>query len=240
MNRQAVALAADSAVTIETSEGDSKAWQSANKIFGLSRHHSVGVMIYGSADFMRVPWETVIKMYRDQLGDQSLKTLADYADDMLAFIAKNRKLFPPKEQSLYVGGTTMSRYDAIRRDIEERADAVIQANGSVTTAETAAIVQDTIQEHHDFHDVLQQVRRDYFSGPIIDVVAVLPKDELASMAESLVSLTSFRRKVSLQVETVGGPIDVAVISKGDGFVWIRRKNYFDLTNNAHFVAKYLA
>jgi len=30
-----------------------------------------------------------------------------------------------------------------------------------------------------------------------------------------------------QRETVGGPIDVAVLSKGDGFVWIKRKSYFD-------------
>jgi len=34
------------------------------------------------------------------------------------------------------------------------------------------------------------------------------------------------RRVSMDAETVGGPIDVAVISKGDGFVWIKRKHYF--------------
>jgi hypothetical protein len=27
-----------------------------------------------------------------------------------------------------------------------------------------------------------------------------------------------------EFETVGGPIDVAVISKGDGFVWVKKKN----------------
>ena len=40
-------------------------------------------------------------------------------------------------------------------------------------------------------------------------------------------------------ETVGGPIDVAVISKGDGFIWIKRKHYFDPKLNPHFMAKYL-
>ena len=34
------------------------------------------------------------------------------------------------------------------------------------------------------------------------------------MAESLVNLTSFKRRVTMDAETVGGPIDVAVISKG--------------------------
>jgi hypothetical protein len=39
-------------------------------------------------------------------------------------------------------------------------------------------------------------------------------------------------------ETVGGPIDVAVISKGDGFVWIKRKHYFVPELNHHFFANY--
>jgi hypothetical protein len=62
--------------------------------------------------------------------------------------------------------------------------------------------------------------------PIINVVISLPKTELAAMAEFLVNLTSLKRKVSLQAETVGGPVDVAVISKRDGFVWIKKKEYF--------------
>jgi len=39
-------------------------------------------------------------------------------------------------------------------------------------------------------------------------------------------------------ESVGGPVDVAVISKGDGFVWIKRKYYFDSDINKHFFDKY--
>ena len=75
-------------------------------------------------------------------------------------------------------------------------------------------------------------------GPILDAVSALPIDELGSMAETLVNLTSFKRRVTLDAETVGGPIDVAVISKGDGLVWIRRKHYFDPTLNHHFFANY--
>jgi hypothetical protein len=58
------------------------------------------------------------------------------------------------------------------------------------------------------------------------------------MAESLVSLTSFKRRVTQDPETVGGPIDVAVISKGDGFVWINRKHYFNPALNHQFFANY--
>jgi hypothetical protein len=58
------------------------------------------------------------------------------------------------------------------------------------------------------------------------------------MAETLVNLVSFRKQVTLEAETVGGPIDVAVISKGDGFVWIKRKHYFDPALNHHFFKNY--
>ncbi len=52
-----------------------------------------------------------------------------------------------------------------------------------------------------------------------------------------VTLTSLKRKVSLQAETVGGPVDVAVLSKRDGFVWIRRKQYFKEELNQHMVLR---
>lgn len=74
--------------------------------------------------------------------------------------------------------------------------------------------------------------------PILEMVSGLPKDELAAMAESLVNLTAFKRKISKTMETVGGPIDVAVISKGDGFIWVKRKHYFRPELNQRFFSNY--
>jgi hypothetical protein len=81
---------------------------------------------------------------------------------------------------------------------------------------------------------IEQYQYMTFNKTILDVVESLPKDEIASMAESLVNLTSFKRRVSMQAPSVGGPIDVAVISKKDGFVWIKRKHYFNHNLNPHF------
>ncbi|MFV9630695.1 MAG: hypothetical protein ACNYWM_06465 [Methanosarcinales archaeon] len=77
-----------------------------------------------------------------------------------------------------------------------------------------------------------------YTDPVTSVVSMLPKDELAAMAEALVNLTFFKRKVSMETETVGGPIDVAVISKGDGFIWIKKKHYFKPELNPQFFANY--
>ncbi len=85
---------------------------------------------------------------------------------------------------------------------------------------------------------LAESRQVYFVGPVMDVVASLPKDELAEMAESLVNLTSLKMRMSNDKETVGGPIDVAIISKGDGLVWTKRKHYFRPELNPHFFANY--
>lgn len=89
--------------------------------------------------------------------------------------------------------------------------------------------EDAVQDTND-------LRRDGFVNPVLGIVRHLPKEELASMAEALVSLTSLKRRVSLEEESVGGPVDVAVASKGDGFIWIKRKHYFDpLLNRDYFI-----
>jgi len=76
--------------------------------------------------------------------------------------------------------------------------------------------------------------RDQSKAEIEDMVEFMPKPELARMAEALVNLTSIKRRVSRGMETVGGPIDVAVISNAEGFVWIKRKHYFPSELNARY------
>jgi hypothetical protein len=90
----------------------------------------------------------------------------------------------------------------------------------------------------EFDELINNFIHDNYIDPITEIVTHLPKNELAEMAESLVNLTSFKRRVSTDAETVSGPIDVALISKSDGFVWIKRKQYFDSKLNPQFMANY--
>lgn len=89
-----------------------------------------------------------------------------------------------------------------------------------------------------FKDLAHKYRMEQFAEPTVSVVAILPKDRLAAMAEALVNITVLRRQFSMTEETVGGPIDVAVISKGDGLVWIKRKHYFEKHLNPQFFHNY--
>ena len=80
--------------------------------------------------------------------------------------------------------------------------------------------------------------RETYTNPLLNTVVSLDKEDMANMAESFISLTSLVRRMQPGEETVGGPVDVAVISKGDGFVWINRKHYFKPELNASFFSNY--
>jgi len=416
MNKEAVALAADSAVT------GKKVFTSANKLFALSKYHPVGIMIYGNANFMGVPWEIIIKVYRKKLKTKRFNVLKEYANHFIAFLDGGNRLFPPKIQDDHLRETIFSYLMFLKKDIMEMVhSAYDNEEAKIDEHEIAQIITKVIENHYNRwegisnipsiskqfnkyiiaknkkfidksvkevfeklpltrtqtiqlikflgslfskfpEDVLSQdvsgvviavfgekdtfpsifsfdiegivynklkykkrmhrkvdfdnsagiipfaqgemvatfmegvdpfykdmeesylseifnnyaeifidrmarhdntekkklkrnmikigkgmlqehakklegYRREKYVKPIMDVVSMLPKDDLAGMAESLVNLTSFKRKVTLD-ETVGGPIDVAVISKGDGFVWIKRKLYFKADLNPQFAANY--
>ncbi|HEV7496096.1 hypothetical protein [Baekduia sp.] len=420
MNREAVALAADSAVTIQTAIGP-KVFNSVSKIFGLSKVEPVGVMVYGGASLLGVPWETIIKAYRDERTGRAFGELSEYGTDFISFLESAEKLFPVAAQKDSGERTIYGFFSYLERTMVDRVRREMGVKGSITRGEVKAIVSAVVAEHHGewreapatdgaldaraaeikqhLTSAISDIRRrvfakkavtpatarrlgelavwlftkkapagrqhpgasgvviagfgidDYFPrlvsfeiegmllgsakyttgeaievdrenetaviapfaqkepvrafiegihpkfemafakeamdlledypaevladaslsaatrkkieaafdaaagerlkavrariaahrsvehvGPVLNVVAVLPKDELAMMAESLVNLTSFRHRVSFGAETVGGPIDVAVISKGDGFVWISRKHYFKREYNPQFYA----
>jgi hypothetical protein len=412
MNKLGVALAADSAVTVETEAGQ-KVYNTVNKLFTLSKYQPVGIMIFGSAEIMRVPWEALIKLYRANLSTRRFPTVKAYASDFIKYLERNRAAFTIPEQKRYFTDTVEQYFRLILKDINQAVQDALGKKTKITSADVARIVNEQVNKHHrewrdtkrlrlpsaqetrirrryakelkklrksvfkklpisraaseklsqlaawlftkenfrvassgivfagfgtretfpnlcsfrveglllnrlkctkhkeasihfdneaailpfaqsemvatfvegvdpfyqrtleeylrklfdhypnalakllkmsttvkakiqkegrtvltDFLDALQGYRRAAHVEPVLDAVRVLPKDELAAMAESLVNLTSFKRRVTMDAETVGGPIDVAVISKGDGFVWIKRKHYFTRELNPQFITNY--
>jgi hypothetical protein len=416
LNRLGVALAADSAASI--GQDADKIWASADKLFHLARRAPVGIMIYGNASFVGIPWETVVKDFRRTLGDTRYDKLERYAKRFFSFLASNRFLTPiraqdravtalietllvhvreemktrltkeaekrnglaeneigpivaevarlrlariRKQEPLAGFGPTVRRAlrkrytTAVRRirmktygklpmsagtsrtitsmafemlarwyfgpawsgvvvagfgeresmpsifayQIEEMAAGVprrTRGNQTRITQDTTAVIVPFAQQEmvHSFlrgvdpdltahmrgstsvlfdgtitkildatsagNPTLRQslestfrpevqrlltklfgdwdARTDRHWIPVINMVASLPKDELAAMAEALVNLTKFRRRITPERETVGGPIDVAVITKGDGFIWVKRKHYFDASLNPRVIGRY--
>lgn len=93
LNKRAIVLGADSAVT--TSGGEHPRYsKSANKIFELSNNGSVAAAIYGSAALDSVPWELAIKLFRTQLDRAKFDSLTEYGAALFAYLNGNNKLFP--------------------------------------------------------------------------------------------------------------------------------------------------
>ncbi len=98
--------------------------------------------------------------------------------------------------------------------------------------------EDMVDMEQAFLDALREQAfdaiRQQSEEDIEGMVEFMPKPEMARMAEALVNLTSIKRRVTKGMETVGGPIDCAVISQADGFVWVKRKHYFPQELNRRY------
>jgi len=73
-------------------------------------------------------------------------------------------------------------------------------------------------------DLAETIHEDFVSG-IVDAVEFFNVEDMANMAESLISVTNLHRHISSSEETVGGPIDVAVITRSEGFFWVKHKQW---------------
>lgn len=414
LNKQGITMAADSAVTV-TGGNRKKIYNTANKLFTLSKHHPVGIMIYNNSSFMSTPWEIIIKLYRKNLKEKCFDTVENYKNDFLQFLKANDFYTSEASQLLNLkqfmywqltvlrdkiikglkGGTTeeelLAEFQAnILTDLQSNIDTYNGATNilsefadytqerfvdyaSVSVKEVSDIVfesapiteaifdkiielyynhlrttnfignltgivfggygeqeiypsivsikiaevldnrlryfddlSDKISDENngsimpfaqtdvinmfikgidpeldytylsvfekflrkyndvligiiepdnqaladniralnistivdDFRNELSNVKTEKQIIPTVDTVAILSKEDLAEMAESLIYLTYLKRRISSSEESVGGPIDVAIISKGDGFIWKKRKHYFEEGLNKHFTANY--
>lgn len=413
-NRAAIALAADSASTV-TNGRSSKVYNTAEKLFPLTKNYPVALMIYGSGELAGIPWEVLIKAYRRHLGDTSYPSMDEYVSSFFSFLTdfypklsrvdeepecqllefmvkaldfimeetypdcpsptdiestltkvipnldtaiealrefpslktfdgefsdfsieentaikehivsemeffcseldininfddklsptyqfyekfselisialvkpapfeppstglvfagygedeylpvmktveisgyfqNNFRLFLPKEKSIkdgVIGLAPFAQESEVEIFMEGISDTLKQTfYESLTNMAALAINElecsDLIPEENkkqitenlfnklksqfvDDKRYIEEFIEDQHVNKIVEMIQHLPKNELAYMAESLVNLTAFKRKVTNSIDTVGGPIDVAVISKGEGLVWVKRKHYF--------------
>lgn len=416
LNRLAVALAADSAVTFTAVAGGTEQHTfatGANKIFQLAKAAPVGAMLYSLAELQDVPWELIVKSYRQEAGD-ARGTLAEYATSLADYIRGHAALFPPAHREKHfrqlAGGgffrllsKALMEHPALASD--GPLDVLQEALRSFMEAEIALNAQtalgnhfneadiadakvrqkawlaheitdylDSPGEHHhlatvinaeDFADVvieslfrfyhwhfngrytgivvagygeaeylpsyienryygflldklivdeystravdhnidaviqafamksmvqtfmegfapevfstvtslfkthaqnlvaglnldpavlpqvtqrIEQAEQEFSQAwarqtwtshylPLNAVISGLPPSEMAELAETLVMLESLKEKVTQRTQSVGGPVDVAVITRSEGLVWIKRKHYFRADLNPRYFAR---
>jgi hypothetical protein len=70
-----------------------------------------------------------------------------------------------------------------------------------------------------FYRAVAEYQQRIFINPVFHVLDVATRKELAETARQLVELNVFKKRIMAQKETVGGAIDVCIISRDDGFQW---------------------
>ena len=148
MNKNGIALAADSVVTI----GDGiKKYNNANKLFLLSNFKPVGIMIYSDAEFMKVPWEIIIKEYRTKLGNRLFYTIKEFGLDFLGFL-NNKDLNLNKAEEEYVSSIfiTFLKNIILQEAIAKGQSKIEQTVNSLTPEEELEILESTITENLTF------------------------------------------------------------------------------------------
>jgi hypothetical protein len=95
MNQRAIALAADSAVTL-IDGGKIIVRNDQKKLFNLVDGVPVGVMFFGVADIMGHPWDVLLEHYRKTAVAEALPHLGDHAESFLAMLDGLERFFPPE------------------------------------------------------------------------------------------------------------------------------------------------
>ena len=402
MNKNGIAIAADSAVTIGNK---TKIYNTADKMFMLSKYAPVGILIYNSASIMGIQLEIIIKQYRRKLGEKTFQTLKEYCDDFMSYCIEFANNYSGEKIELeIINNQILNKCDEIFRIVLSMANKEVGKNSFKNDNElmefinikiieivdrTNVEINDEVMDDLYYNNILSKLDtsniiefcsesykinlkeetkkkimlklndiirnkkywdRSNFTGIAItgygdneifpvciqietlgiinnkvlklnensfqitheqnsqiiplaqtDVMdefflginneinqiyvkkfkngiasekdesvknkiiqlntsieeeknklvkdrlmnihrslSFLPRDEMIYMAEGMINLTSFKRRLVLDnfSETVGGPIDIAFISKGDGFIWIKRKKYFDKEMNYVFTENY--
>lgn len=170
---------------------------------------------------LRYKFEDNIEIHRDGA------TILPFADrDVMDTLIAGRSFH---ERELFLESLSIFAEEIANKIIEDNLQPDEQLVGK---ALSNGIIKRKIR---DFQEITDEYLKSKYVYKMIDVIDNMPKEDIAILAEALVEITALRIRASEPVESVAGPIDVCVITKGDGLIWIKRKHYFDLTKNLQYL-----
>lgn len=133
----------------------------------------------------------------------------EYQIDIVNGICSGPKLIRPKNDS---GATWSGEPEAINRLMFGMADNLPEI----------LIRQVGVPPPH-LPIVLNEIKQ-ACSVPL--VMPAMPMQDAIDLAEFLIDLTIKFSRFNMGAPTVGGPIEIAAITKHEGFKWVKRKHYF--------------
>lgn len=140
LNKHAVAIAADSALTV-INNGSRKIYNTSQKIFPLSEKNPVAIMTYDSAAFMGVPWEVIINLYRNERGNKMFGAMSEYCDDFLDFIRNSDYFSGEENQKWYFMRELRYVYNKLTTAANARAEEEIAGLEEPAAEQRKAIIR---------------------------------------------------------------------------------------------------
>ena len=114
-NGGAVALAVDSAATVGAGK---KIYTSDDKLFKLSDVHPVGIITFGNAHLMDVPWDLLINSCRKELGDTKFDTLEEYASYFIQHVKSHIGYFSEEHQLQWMCSRVEDFYQGMMEEVD--------------------------------------------------------------------------------------------------------------------------
>ena len=139
LNREAVAVAADSAVTIKRPEG-TKVHNTAHKLFQLSKIDPVAVMVYHSADFGGIPWSAIAHEYYRERGDIPYNTVDEHASHFIGYLTPLVRHVPAEDQCKHVSRIIGLELSNLRFLVKSLADHEAAANSPCTAEQIRNLI----------------------------------------------------------------------------------------------------
>lgn len=93
------------------------------------------------------------------------------------------------------------------------------------------------EDVENYRQELKSFYRNTFIDGVVDAVESFNVEDMVDMAESFIAITNLQRHISSSEESVGGPVDVAVITKSEGYVWVKHKQWFQQEMNPQMMER---
>ncbi len=254
-----IVLAADSASTIIERRGArsraSYVYNNANKIFNLKKGSPIGAITWGSGSIGQASISTLVKDFRKETLIKENYEIKDVADNFKTFIYDNNYLKefnnwsdkPPlgfviagysSESSLAEEWKIDINNDGVSgpTKVRKKNEVGINCNGEPEAIQRlyagfSSFLPQILMESELSEDKINQIIHSCLKLQAPMITPPMPIQDAIDLAKFLVETTVKFSKFTPGPQTVGGPIEIAAVTKHEGFKWIERKHYFNPSIN---------
>lgn len=126
-------------------------------------------------------------------------------------------------------GIQDDRVGVIRRKFQDLIDNLLNEN--MLDSLKSKINYPAIRQ--EVTDIITESGREHLRQHL-EAIKEFDLQKMACLAENLIKATELHRKITSRQESVGGLVDLAVITREDGFQWLNRKSWYEPSKGGQY------